>query len=114
MLNKVRVWVLPSSSGSSGSNGTYYLGQEGSSAYSMAHDWVKRRLKNPHAAEFPGTWEKKNHITSLGNHTYQIKSWVEEQNGFGAKIRTPWIAVVERIDKSEWKLHSLGIQRNGP
>ena len=57
-------------------------------AYNYAEDFVKERLKSPSTAEFPGTFEKDKHITELGNKEYQINSWVDSQNGFGATIRS--------------------------
>ncbi|MDA3779012.1 MAG: zinc ribbon domain-containing protein [Bacteroidales bacterium] len=58
------------------------------SAYIYAEDFVSKKLKSPSTAEFPGVSEKDKHITSLGNDTYKIVSWVDSQNGFGATIRT--------------------------
>ncbi len=46
-------------------------------AYNFAKDFIKDRLKSPSTAEFPGTCEKKNHITDLGNGEYRINSWVD-------------------------------------
>jgi len=57
-------------------------------AYNFAKDFIKGRLKSPSTAEFPGTFEKKNHVTDLGNGEYRINSWVDSQNGFGAMIRS--------------------------
>ena len=59
-------------------------------AYNYAKEFVKDRLKSPSTAEFPGTYEKKNHVTDLGNGIYLINSWVDSQNGFGAIIRSHW------------------------
>ena len=69
-------------SGSSSSNTNKFL------AYNYAEDFVKQRLKSPSTAEFPGTFEKDKHITEIGNKEYQINSWVDSQNGFGATIRS--------------------------
>jgi hypothetical protein len=57
-------------------------------AYSYAEDFVKKRLKSPSTAEFPGLFEKAEHITELGNDEYLISSWVDSQNGFGAMLRS--------------------------
>lgn len=57
-------------------------------AYNYAEDFVKQRLKSPSTAEFPGLFEKADHITELGNEEYRINSWVDSQNGFGAIIRS--------------------------
>lgn len=59
-------------------------------AYNYAKDFIKDRLKSPSTAEFPGTFEKKNHVRDLGNGQYQINSWVDSQNSFGATIRSRW------------------------
>lgn len=69
-------------SNSSSSNTDKFL------AYSYAEEFVKKRLKSPSTAEFPRTFEKDKHITELSNQTYQINSWVDSQNGFGAMIRS--------------------------
>jgi hypothetical protein len=63
-------------------------------AYSYATDAVKARLKNPKAAEFPRAMEKIKHIRYLGDKNYDINSWVESTNSFGAVLRTPWKAKV--------------------
>lgn len=57
-------------------------------AYNYAEDFVEKKLKSPSTAEFPGVTEKDKHITDLGGGKYEINSWVDSQNGFGAMIRT--------------------------
>lgn len=64
-------------------------------AYTYAEDFVKQKLKSPSTAEFPGTLEKADHITELGNKKYRITSWVDSQNSFGATIRTKFSCVIE-------------------
>jgi len=59
-------------------------------AYNYAEDFIEQRLKSPSTAEFPGVSEKNGHITDLGGGEYQINSWVDSQNGFGAMIRSNW------------------------
>lgn len=66
-------------------------------AYSFAEDFIKERLKAPSTAEFPGLFEKKNHVKSLGNGEYQINSWVDSQNGFGAMIRSRWACKIKFV-----------------
>jgi hypothetical protein len=63
-------------------------------SYGYAVEAVKARLKNPKAAEFPGAMEKIKHIRYLGDKNYEINSWVESTNSFGAVLRTPWKAKV--------------------
>jgi hypothetical protein len=67
-------------------------------AYNYAEDFIEQRLKSPSTAEFPGVSEKDRHITDLGGGEYQINSWVDSQNGFGAMIRTQWSCKIIFID----------------
>lgn len=57
-------------------------------AYSVAKDYIKSRLKAPSTAKFPGSLTHSDHITVLPNNIYEINSYVDSQNGFGAMIRT--------------------------
>lgn len=57
-------------------------------AYNYAEDFISQRLKSPSSAKFPEVSEKINHIKSLGKDKYEINSWVDSQNGFGAMIRS--------------------------
>ena len=59
-------------------------------AYNYAKEFIKENLKAPSTAEFPSSYEKKNHVTNLGNGEYLIRSWVDSQNDFGAMIRSRW------------------------
>jgi hypothetical protein len=68
-------------------------------AYNYAEDFVKQRLKSPSTAEFPGLFEKADHITELGNDEYRINSWVDSQNGFGAMIRSKFSCKIIFIDE---------------
>ena len=63
-------------------------------AYNYAEQFVKQKLKSPSTANFPGTSEKINHITDLGNGKYQINSWVDSQNGFGATLRSNFSCII--------------------
>jgi len=76
-------------------------------AYIMMEDFVKRRLKAPATADFPGVWEREGHVRYLGNQRYRIISWVDAQNSFGAKIRTYFVGEVRQASKDEWQLVSL-------
>jgi len=63
-------------------------------AYSYAEDAVKKSLKSPSTAKFPRTIEKDKHIKYLGNKEYQIDSWVDSQNSFGAMIRSKFSIII--------------------
>ena len=57
-------------------------------AYTYAEGYVEDRLKSPSSAEFPGIFERQDHIKKLNATTFEIDSWVDSQNGFGAVVRT--------------------------
>lgn len=75
------------------------------SAFSHCTALVRDRLKSPATAEFPTfdykTWD-------LGDNTYVIKSYVDSQNGFGAKLRTDWHCKVQSLGGGSW--HNLEVE----
>lgn len=73
----------------------------------MMEDFVKRQLKSPSTATFPGSYESKDHVTYLGNKKYRIISYVDSQNGFGAMIRSHYIGEVCDEGNNRWSLLSL-------
>lgn len=64
-------------------------------AYTYSEDCVKKILKAPGTAKFPGLLEKADHIKDLGGGRYQINSWVDSQNGFGALLRSRFLCIVK-------------------
>ena len=80
------------------------------SAYTMAQDFVTSRLKCPSTAKWPGIWAGVSYskVTfHLGNGRYQISSYLDAQNGFGAMVRVNFICVVEHVSGSNWRLVRL-------
>lgn len=63
-------------------------------AYDYAEDFVKKQLKSPSTANFPGVSEENKQTIDLGGGKYQINSWVDSQNGFGATIRTNFSCLI--------------------
>ena len=59
----------------------------GRDARTMAQTFVKRLLKAPSTAEFPGGMKEVHHV-HVGECEHTIGSWVDAQNSFGAMIRT--------------------------
>ena len=81
-------------------------------AYSVMEDFVKKRLKAPSTAKFPGMFDgKADHITQLPNQTYKITSYVDAQNSFGALIRTRFIGEVQQTGEYDWQLLSLNLYK---
>ncbi len=81
-----------------------------SMAYIMMEDFVKRDLKSPSTAEFPGVFDGKlDHVTALGNQSYRIVSYVDAQNSFGAMLRIKFVGEIKQISDDEWQLISLNL-----
>ena len=79
---------------------------ESSMAYYMMQDFVEKRLKSPSTAEYPSFSGR---VKNLGNQEYQINSYVDAQNSFGATIRTRFSGRIKQIGHDRWKLLSLNI-----
>jgi hypothetical protein len=61
-------------------------------AASVCENAVRARLKAPAGAEFQSSRQAA--ITELDNGNYKISSYVDAQNSFGAKLRTPYTCLV--------------------
>ena len=72
-------------------------------AYNMAAQVVVKALQEPTTAQFPGTQEKLEHIESLGSNRFQIDSWVDSQDTYGA--------ITRRGFSLTFRLDSLGITK---
>ncbi len=76
-------------------------------AYNLSKDYAKQNLKSPSTASYPGLFESKDHVKDLGNGRYQINSWVDSQNGFGATIRTKFSCVMVKKSGDRWGIENL-------
>jgi hypothetical protein len=87
---------------------SYDAGSRNIEAYNMMETFVKKRLKSPSKAEFPGVFDGKvDHVTYDGMGVYNISSYVDSQNSFGATIRTRFSGSIEDLGGGRWKLISL-------
>lgn len=78
-------------------------GDEGM-AWRMSKDLVKQRLASPATADFP--WlDRQAHSPACGK--WVVRSHVDSQNGFGAMLRTHFIATVRRVGERRWVLESF-------
>lgn len=75
----------------------------------MMEGFVKEQLKAPATADFQPGYQATIH--RVRGQKYQIKSWVDAQNGFGAKIRNHFIGEVEQTSKDFWQLNTLTFSR---
>ncbi|BDR98566.1 hypothetical protein H7E99_05365 [Proteus mirabilis] len=68
-------------------------------AYLASTNMVRNTLKSPSSAKFPHYTEVE--IYPAGQCSFQIKSYVDAKNGFGAMIRKPYLTVVTYDEKTQ-------------
>ncbi|HCQ9181482.1 hypothetical protein ACK4RJ_16055 [Proteus mirabilis] len=68
-------------------------------AYLASTNMVRNTLKSPSSAKFPHYTEVE--IYPAGQCSFQIKSYVDAKNGFGAMIRKPYLTVVTYDEKAQ-------------
>jgi len=86
-----------------------------SAASIQAQGYVKKALKSPSTAKFPGLWELVNDgVVAYEEKTnrYEIVSYVDSQNSFGATIRSNWSVVLKYLggddsDIRNWQLEKM-------
>ena len=79
-------------------------------AWAYMQIFVEKQLKSPKSADFPfggGTY----HTKDLGNGRYEVNSYVDSNNAFGAEIRTNFKGVIKRKDGG-WVLEYLNFGNN--
>ena len=114
MLNKnigsllILLIMLTLAVGSSDSNETGPDPNDGKfSAWVMAKNFVKERLKSPSTADFGGVFsdyqDPVSVVTDLGGGKYVVRAWVDSQNGFGATIRTRFICELQDMGNARWR-----------
>lgn len=72
-----------------------------------AHEYAKGYLRAPATAEFPGLLGSGCSARKEGD-VWTVRSWVDAENGFGAKIRTHFTAKVRQAG-SVWSLVNLQV-----
>ncbi|MBY6090483.1 hypothetical protein [Maritimibacter alkaliphilus] len=78
-------------------------------AYVMIQDDVRRSLRAPSTAEFPGRYSTG--TVHLGNCIYQVVGTFDAQNGIGAMIRGRFVGTKEYFpDTKSWQTRSLDVQ----
>ena len=70
-------------------------------AYVMTQQLVTNQLKSPSSAKFPYSSDVSVKRDGVG---WTIVGYVDSQNGFGAMIRTKYLAKVEYLGGDQWKL----------
>lgn len=78
-------------------------------AHVMSEDFVKARLKSPGTAKFQ-MYDPAN-VRDLGDGVYEVRGYVDAQNGFGATIRNRYYCKLRYAGNDKWiaeKVELLG------
>lgn len=81
------------------------LGEDQSGAYWITKEFVKKRLKAPSTAEFADF--SASTVVHQGDGIYSVRSYVDSENSFGAKIRIKFSAKVQEKENEKWELLNL-------
>ena len=77
-----------------------------SSIFAEGH--IKRHarslLVSPSTAKFPGAFDERPHVTRYENQVYEVYSYVDAQNSFGAVIRKKYYGKVRQTAEYEWEI----------
>lgn len=79
--------------------------EDDTAAFVMAQKFVKPTLKAPATADFAPMYDSQ--VTNVGDCTYEVHSYVDAQNSFGANIRTRFNATVKYKGDGRWSLVAL-------
>lgn len=81
-----------------------------SDACAMSQTFVRQQLKAPSTATFPPRTEENCGASKIGE-TWQVHSFVDSQNSFGAMIRSEyWVKMVYDPEGKTWTLTEITIR----
>lgn len=100
------IFIVGNCSDSGSSNKHDHGGEQGLLALSYAQDHMKKYLKNPSTAEWPGLFDKQYHIKPVNSIRFKINSWVDSKNALGATIRTKYSCVMVK-NGSHWEVEDF-------
>lgn len=78
------------------------------SAWLMAKEFVKDRLRAPSTADFP-SYDEKN-VTQLEECTFLVEGYVDAENAFGGTVRSKFVTrIVYNRDAETFRLERINI-----
>ena len=73
-------------------------------AHAACADFTRDRLRAPSTADFPEHDDRGVTVVHRVDGEWTVRSFVDSENGFGAKIRTAFVCTVSRNDNGDWRL----------
>lgn len=105
----VMVALILSSGSKTNTPDTPYMPSD-SDAYVTSQTFVKLNLKAPATADFPTKSQAKIFQSFDDDNIWEVTSYVDAQNSFGALIRSNFYVKIEYVPaKEEWKLLDIKI-----
>ncbi|MEW9530692.1 hypothetical protein [Microbispora sp. NPDC049125] len=81
---------------------------DGITASIMCERFVKDRLKAPGNADFGGAADTEvTTVSGVKPWQYKVRSYVDSENSFGAKIRTTYVCDIKTNGDGDWNLVDL-------
>ena len=78
-------------------------------AQSVARQFVKRQLKAPSTADFPYD-DYEYECVEKTNNRWVVKSYVDAENSFGAKLRQKWwVEMKYKKSTDKWELLNIAV-----
>lgn len=96
----------PQSAGGSQRSG-FNPDAEAVGAWTVCQQFLEDRLKAPSTADYPCCYS--DFTTYQGNRVFEVRSYVDAENSFGAKIRNRFLCRVEYRGNERWRLQDLQI-----
>lgn len=73
--------------------------------YRAAQRFITEALSSPASAQWAASSDAETHVSfSEALDEYRVRSYVDAQNAYGARIRTPYVVLMRRADAGGWKL----------
>lgn len=80
-------------------------------AHTMATNFVRKQLQSPSTAKFPGTSDDGVTVRSLGECKFDVTSYVDSQNVFGATVRSRfWVQMESNPEGTNWRASDLVLE----
>jgi hypothetical protein len=78
-------------------------------AYVVATQYIEKRLRNPHSANFLA--HAASDIKENGNGIWEVKSYVDAKNDFGGEIRYYYVVKLKHVGNKRFRLEDIKMQR---
>ena len=114
ILVSILFLVVISFSGCDSTSENNNINTDTSMASIQAKEYVKKSLKSPSTAKFPGLWDLANDgVVAYEKETnrYEIVSYVDSQNSFGATIRSNWSVVLKYLGGDDSDIRNWQLER---